>query len=464
MTLGERSVSDLVSAVLSLKRRRAERQSRARRGWTRDLESAAGELWSSLARAQRVVVIGLLGVVLGMLVVGGQASLIVERGMIASHEGGLARAARQMEELLPTVDGRLSLGVGTAAALDHLGTELAERGTYIRLWKMDGTLVYSTDDGPVAAGPDAARRSLLETVAMEGSIVNVADAPKHDGRIVDLYASIADPVTGRPVGVLESFEYLGHVDAGLEAAQAVLTASLFVSLGLLFVVAALVIVSLSRSMAMRRAEERQLGRRTARHRMVADLHDSVASDLMRTLYAVRRTKLAAESDVVLADAMSSVEQMLETAEQRLRDLMHDAASAPASDADLLLTDAIHNAVEQFETQSGITAVVRIDDGRTPVDDPGLAQDLLRALDEALLNVRKHADARRVEVVLSRSGGWLTLIVADDGRGWCDGDAEAGRRLGLAGIRDRAADRGGLLSLRTAPAGGALIEVRLPVAP
>jgi signal transduction histidine kinase len=464
MTLGERSVGDVVASLLSLGHRRPAPRSRPRRGWTRDLGPAAGELWSSLTRSQRFLVVGLLGVVLGMLIVGGQASNLVERGMIASHEGGLSRAARQIEGLLPTVDGRLSLGDGTAEALDRVGSELASRGTYVRIWKLDGTLVYSTHDGPGELAADPALRTLLADVALDGSMVSVTDAPNHDGRIVDLYVSITDPVTGRAVGVLESFEYLGHVDAGLGTAQAVLTASTVVSLGLLVVVAAVVIVSLSRSMAARRAEERRLAQLTARERMVADLHDSVAGDLMRTLYAVRRTKLAAESDVTLSEAMSAVEQMLEAAEQRLRDLMHDASSSSASHAGAMLADAVKDAVGQFEAQSGINAEVRLDGGQLADPDPELAQVLLRALDEALLNVRKHAHATRVEVVLSRSGRWMSLVVADDGTGWRDGRAEPGRRLGLAGIRGRAADRGGMLSLRTGPAGGALVEIRLPVAP
>jgi signal transduction histidine kinase len=89
--------------------------------------------------------------------------------------------------------------------------------------------------------------------------------------------------------------------------------------------------------------------------------------------------------------------------------------------------------------------------------------LLRAVQEALANVRKHAQAGRVRVTLSYMGDVVVLDVQDDGRGFDPGQAGAGGGFGLAGMRERVEQLGGTLLIESGPGGGTTLVVEIPVA-
>jgi signal transduction histidine kinase len=87
--------------------------------------------------------------------------------------------------------------------------------------------------------------------------------------------------------------------------------------------------------------------------------------------------------------------------------------------------------------------------------------LFRIAQEALTNIARHSGAKHASIQLAPEGGRLRLAIQDDGRGLPSDDA--GRRgLGLIGIRARARSTGGDAEIRTAPRGGVLIEVRVPI--
>jgi signal transduction histidine kinase len=78
--------------------------------------------------------------------------------------------------------------------------------------------------------------------------------------------------------------------------------------------------------------------------------------------------------------------------------------------------------------------------------------------EALTNVAKHANATRVRVVLEGTSGWVRLVIDDDGVG----GADASRGSGLIGLRDRVEALGGSRRVESAPGGGTMLDVMLPL--
>ena len=90
--------------------------------------------------------------------------------------------------------------------------------------------------------------------------------------------------------------------------------------------------------------------------------------------------------------------------------------------------------------------------------------LLRIAQEALTNVRKHAQASHVDVRLAQSGRALELRVADDGVGFPDAPQQnsAYRSYGLTSMRERAESIGGRLSVVTGPGQGSAITVIVPL--
>jgi signal transduction histidine kinase len=84
--------------------------------------------------------------------------------------------------------------------------------------------------------------------------------------------------------------------------------------------------------------------------------------------------------------------------------------------------------------------------------------LLRAAQEALTNVRRHAGATEAAVLLAYAPGSVRLVVRDDGRGF---DPAAADGYGLPGMRSRAEQVDGTLTVRSDPAVGTTIEVEVP---
>jgi signal transduction histidine kinase len=92
--------------------------------------------------------------------------------------------------------------------------------------------------------------------------------------------------------------------------------------------------------------------------------------------------------------------------------------------------------------------------------------VLRTAREALRNVVGHAKAAHVTVRLARHGDAWTLDIIDDGEGFVPADAEQGvaqGHLGMALLRDLAADAGARMSIHSAPGRGTVVRLELEAA-
>jgi len=88
------------------------------------------------------------------------------------------------------------------------------------------------------------------------------------------------------------------------------------------------------------------------------------------------------------------------------------------------------------------------------------QELTRLVQEALTNVRRHAEADHVRVELGLDGGLAYVEVSDDGRGF---DAQRTRTgMGRQSMRHRALELGGEFSLKSAPGEGTRVRFSVPV--
>jgi signal transduction histidine kinase len=119
---------------------------------------------------------------------------------------------------------------------------------------------------------------------------------------------------------------------------------------------------------------------------------------------------------------------------------------------------------EFSRQTG----VRVSFTAVPDDitiDPAAALQLLRIAQEALTNIRKHAQAQSVDVRLQANGPELNLTVTDDGLGFPNAlpvEREY-RSYGLASMRERAESLGGSLTVATQPSQGTRVTAVVPAA-
>ncbi|MCP4415035.1 MAG: sensor histidine kinase, partial [Chloroflexi bacterium] len=87
----------------------------------------------------------------------------------------------------------------------------------------------------------------------------------------------------------------------------------------------------------------------------------------------------------------------------------------------------------------------------------------RVAQEALTNVRKHANATQVELLLTRQNGYLLVSVTDNGTGFDQEDAQASRQcFGLVSMRERTALLGGDCQIASTVGAGTTVSVQLPI--
>jgi signal transduction histidine kinase len=94
--------------------------------------------------------------------------------------------------------------------------------------------------------------------------------------------------------------------------------------------------------------------------------------------------------------------------------------------------------------------------------PDQRRQLLLAFKEAMHNVLRHADARRVRIDLQLDQGWLRLSIVDDGRGF-EVTAPGGGQGLLSMERRLREELGGTATIHSEPGAGTRVELRVPIA-
>jgi two-component system, NarL family, sensor kinase len=198
-----------------------------------------------------------------------------------------------------------------------------------------------------------------------------------------------------------------------------------------------------------------------RNRLAREIHDTVAQGLTAITLHLEAAQALAATDP--ASMERNVERALALARSNLEEVRRsvlDLRAAPLDDH--ALPDALDLLLESFEDETGITASLDAPSGgQLPSAVEAAAY---RIVQEALSNVRKHANARTVHVALRRDAGTLHVEVADDGVGF-DPAAPArvpGQGFGLVGMHERARLLGGDMDIRSAPGAGTRIHLTLPL--
>lgn len=207
----------------------------------------------------------------------------------------------------------------------------------------------------------------------------------------------------------------------------------------------------------------QLATTQERNRMARELHDTLAhtlSGLAVQLEAVHSLwpNAPPQAGAMLTAALANTRSGLAETRQAIGALR----ASPLEDLGLGL--ALRQLAEAAAGRTG----AQLELETPPALDklaPAVEQGIFRIAQEALENVVRHSEARHLMVRLTRAAGWLTLLVADDGRGFEVRQVQvAGGHFGLQGVRERVELLGGQLEIRSQPGQGATLRVRLEVEP
>ncbi|GII82974.1 two-component sensor histidine kinase [Sphaerisporangium siamense] len=212
---------------------------------------------------------------------------------------------------------------------------------------------------------------------------------------------------------------------------------------------------------------RERGALAERQRLAGEIHDTLAQGFTSIIMLIQAAEAQADPSRHLALAVRTARENLEEA----RGLI--AALTPGPLDGSTLEEALGRIAARLGEELGAPVTFTAEGASRPIA-PGLEVVLIRAAQEALANVRKHAAASSAQVTLQYGEREVVLRVRDDGTGF-DGaaldaapahlaDATEGRGYGLRAMRSRVEQAGGTLRVRTAPGEGAELTVRLPHEP
>jgi signal transduction histidine kinase len=212
---------------------------------------------------------------------------------------------------------------------------------------------------------------------------------------------------------------------------------------------------LEQSQALResRAEVSRLSRLAERQRLAGDLHDTIAQGLSSVVMLVQAADAALDRD--REQARRHLELAARTARENLNELRSVLEALMPTGHHL--EEALHRLANRFAEETGMSAAVQIH-GTVRALPSATEVVLLRAAQESLSNVRRHAHATRVWVELTFDAGSVNLQVRDDGKGFEMDTTTAGH--GLAAMRSRVSDAGGEVAVRPT-ADGTTVLVAVP---
>lgn len=193
-----------------------------------------------------------------------------------------------------------------------------------------------------------------------------------------------------------------------------------------------------------------------RRRIARDLHDLAVQDLTDALQSLRATQLRSENLGQGVDLEQEV-HALERTVRGLRGAIYDLRQGE----DQSFVDAVRSLVQldrQMMPDCDIDLTV---EEEFPAELPEkVGTELLRILQEALTNARRHSNCRHVRVTLRTDEDEILAEVVDDGRGFDTGLTRRG--AGLAGMRERALALGGSLDIESRPAERTRVQFRAPL--
>jgi two-component system nitrate/nitrite sensor histidine kinase NarX len=208
--------------------------------------------------------------------------------------------------------------------------------------------------------------------------------------------------------------------------------------------------------------EREMAVSEERNLLAQELHDSIAQSLafLNLQTQMLQDALQRKDTDESLQGLALIREGIQESYDDVRELLvHFRTRIDEADIEA----ALRATLEKFEGQTGIATGLEIEGTGIPLSPEAQIQ-VLHIVQEALSNVRKHSDAKRVDVSLVYDHSYC-FTVRDDG---CGFDVDSARErmddhVGLKIMRERAHRIGGRLDMRSRPGEGTQVTLTLPIA-
>lgn len=449
--------------------------------------------WNSQSLAKQFLLIGGIVAVVAMVLVGAFVTSLIEDAVTRNSAATTALYVDSViAPLLPDMQTTKVLDDTAAHALDEtLGQgALGNRLMSFRLWRADGTILYSNDKAMI--GKQFALSEELKT-AFAGKMVaqfNQLDDPEDEAErttgkpLLEIYNPVLQPWSGQVVAVSEFYEIANDFEHSLSEARfhtwlavAAFTLSFFVVLSAIVLRGSRTIESQRRSLRQRidelstllsqnealRGRLQRASRRTAAlneshlRRIGADLHDGPAQ-----LVAFASLRLDSQALINPSTGAAAREREITAIKASLDEAMHEIRT--------ICSGLVLPQIEAASLAEILNRIIRAHTQRTgsPVDlslsdpparlSPSAKICIYRFVQEALNNGYRHGGGITQRVLQSMQGDRVIIEVADGGPGFDPEDIRP-TSLGLAGLRERIESLGGTFEI-DANAPGTVIRMSL----
>lgn len=199
-------------------------------------------------------------------------------------------------------------------------------------------------------------------------------------------------------------------------------------------------------------QQKALAVLTERNRLGREIHDGQGQ-----IWSYLQLEFQTLRELFARGQAEAAEKQAERFSALIRELNDDVresiAGLKSTDADSEFLTLLQDYLNWYEKTYGISVLLTLPEEPAArlLQKAGEVQ-VLRIMQEALTNIRKHANARQVEVAIQKRGNQVFIIMADDGCGFDPTQVSEGK-YGLGIMRERAEEAGCLLSLESAPGKG-----------
>lgn len=212
-------------------------------------------------------------------------------------------------------------------------------------------------------------------------------------------------------------------------------------------------------------QERVVATLQERERLARELHDSIGQVLgYVSMQTQTIRKWLQEGDGNKADALlGRLTEIAQSAHADVRESILALRAASSENWSLLAT--LGRYLEDFSAHYGIQTDLMLGEGVSEgAFDQGSGVQVLRVIQEALSNTRRHGSAKGVSVSIEQDGDHVRVVVADDGRGFdpVTLGQDPSLHFGLAFMRERMAQIGGRLEIDSQPGRGTRVSLEVPV--
>ncbi len=389
-----------------------------------------------------------------------QAAVAVENARLYESATRWLTQLESVNEIVDALISEVELPKLLQLVADRLRELVKARLVVIAMPAPGGDLVIRTVAGE--GGEELVGMGLGRDGSKSGRVLDRARSERVDSMIEDLEVDqdtgrrmgartgmfVPLLLRGRPIGVVSAHDKEGgdprFTDEDLRLAET-LSARVAVA------------VDLSERVAVDALRRVVSAQELERKRLARELHDETGQALTSILLGLKELEDAEDAAGVSA-AAARLRELVVTTLQDVRRLAVELR--PKALDDFGLVPALERLVESFQEQTSIQVVMEPQLGKERLPSE-IETALYRITQEALTNVVKHAQARKVSIVLSRRANNASVVFEDDGRGFAvDETSEDG--LGLVGMRERLALLGGRLQVESSEGGGTTIVAVVPI--